>query len=79
MSGELEQSRAYAAQALEIDDSLLHSRRLWAIALFDQGRVDEAIARFRELVAVAPALPGVRADLEQAEAAQHGQLSPLGQ
>lgn len=79
MSGELEQSRAYAAEALAIDDSLLHSRRLWAIALFDHGRVNEAIASFRELVAVAPALPGVRADLEQAEAAQHGQLSPLGQ
>ena len=77
--GESEQSIAYAEQVLAIDDSVLHSQRLWAIALFDQGRVDEAIEHFRQLVAVAPNLAGVRADLEQAEAIKRRQVSPLAQ
>jgi len=77
--GESDDSVAYAAQALALDDSVLHSQRLWAIALFDQGRVDEAIERFRQLVAVAPNLAGVRADLEQAEAVKRGQVAPLAQ
>jgi Flp pilus assembly protein TadD len=77
--GESEQSVAYAAQALAIDDSVLHSQRLWAIALVDQGRADEAIDRFRQLVAIAPNLAGVRADLGQAEAVKRGQATPLAQ
>ncbi len=77
--GEFDQSIAYAEQALAIDDSVLHSQRLWAIALFDQGRVDEAIERLRQLVAVAPNLVGVRADLEQAEAVKRSQAAPLAQ
>ena len=77
--GKSEQSIAYAEQVLAIDDSVLHSQRLWAITLFDQGRLDEAIEHFRQLVAVAPNLDGVRADLEQAEAVKRGQVAPLAQ
>jgi tetratricopeptide (TPR) repeat protein len=66
--GESEQSIAYAERALEFDDTPLYCQRLMAIKLFDQGRLEEAIERWRQLVAAAPGNEEVRAELEQAQA-----------
>ena len=68
--GEFARSNDYAERALAIDDAYLHCQRLRAIQLFDQGRLDEAVERLRQLAAVAPHLSAVRSELEQAQAVQ---------
>jgi tetratricopeptide (TPR) repeat protein len=66
--GETSQSIAYAERALDLDDSALFSQRLLAVKLFDQGRLDEAIDCWRQLVAVQPGNKDICAELRQAEA-----------
>jgi protein O-mannosyl-transferase len=66
--GEIPQSIAYAERAIELDNDGLFSQRLMAVKLFDQGRLDEAIDRWRQLVAVEPGNKDIRAELRRAEA-----------
>jgi protein O-mannosyl-transferase len=61
--GEFQQSNDYAERALQFDEDFYYCRRLIAWNLFDQGRLDEALDRFRQLAAAVPHVEEVRADL----------------
>jgi tetratricopeptide (TPR) repeat protein len=75
--GEVEQSIAYAERALKIEDTPLHCQRLMAIKLFDQGHFDEAVERWRQLVAVAPGNEEIRAELDQAQALSRDRIGEI--
>jgi protein O-mannosyl-transferase len=61
--GDFERSNDYAERALQFDEDFYYCRRLIAWNLFDQGRLDEALDRFRQLAAAVPQVEEVRADL----------------
>jgi protein O-mannosyl-transferase len=75
--GEIEQSIAYAERALELEDTPLYCQRLMAIKLFDQGRLDEAIEQWRQLLAAAPGNEAARAELDQAQALNRDRVAEV--
>jgi tetratricopeptide (TPR) repeat protein len=75
--GEIEQSIAYAERSLALEDTPLYCQRLMAVKLFDQGRLDEAIEQWRQLVAVAPGNEAARAELEQAQALSRDRVAEV--
>lgn len=66
--GQYGPSTDFAERALQIDDDLLFCERLIGLNSLDQGRTDEAIDRLRRVVAAAPEVEEVRADLARAMA-----------
>jgi cytochrome c-type biogenesis protein CcmH/NrfG len=75
--GDVERSIDYAERALRLDDTPFYCQRLMAIKLFDQGRLDEAIERWRQLVALAPGNVEIRAELRQAQAMKDDRAAPV--
>ncbi len=71
-SGDYPTAITYARRALQIDGSLLNSRRLLIVALEKTGRVDEAIDECRRLVAAAPNDAAARSQLERLLAGKAG-------
>jgi cytochrome c-type biogenesis protein CcmH/NrfG len=48
-----------------------------AIKLFDQGRLDEAIEQWRQLLAAAPGNEAARAELDQAQALNRDRVAEV--
>jgi protein O-mannosyl-transferase len=75
--GEFERSNDYAQRALQFDEDFYYCRRLIAWNLFDQGRLDEAMDRFRQLAAAAPQVEEFRADLALVDSLKRDGSAPI--
>jgi protein O-mannosyl-transferase len=76
--GEYSQSITYGQRALELEPTWLPCQRLIALDLRDEGRIDEAIDRFRSVVAASPGDAEARAQLGNLMARASRNTQPRG-
>jgi tetratricopeptide (TPR) repeat protein len=76
--GEYSQSITYGQRALELEPTWLPCQRLIALDLRDEGRIDEAIDRFRSVVAASPGDAEARVQLSNLMARASRNTQPRG-